>query len=214
VSVPTTFPDIAAVAAYYRQRGYEVTADPTPDLLPQPVRDYQPDFLATREDERVAVEVKRRRNLSADVQLSRLAEMFRKIPGWRLDVALIDDRVGPTTVSPMADHQIRRRLSSLDKLVADTGDLPAALLLLWTVIEAVLRNRMKEDEGDPVASPGKLVKRAFSLGVIEEEGLHFLESIVKLRNQVVHGHESPDVSNRLYQQTRAFVDRLLVAPVK
>ena len=52
---------ITAIAEKYRQRGYAVTLDPPPEMLPPTVQNYRPDFVAIRDDEKVAVEVKSRR---------------------------------------------------------------------------------------------------------------------------------------------------------
>src|SRR5216683_7780197 len=73
---------VSTVAESYRRRGYEVVFEPEPSLLPKEAKSLQPDFLATKGDERVIVEVKYPQNLLAYPGLMRLAEVIRRIPGW------------------------------------------------------------------------------------------------------------------------------------
>src|SRR2546421_5797344 len=81
---------VSTVAERYRQQGYQVTFEPDPSLLPREAKSLHPDFLAAKEGERVIVEVKYPQNLLAYPSLMRLAEDIRRIPGWRLDVVVLE----------------------------------------------------------------------------------------------------------------------------
>lgn len=52
---------IQALAARYRQEGFEVVAEPSASELPDALRPFRPDLLARRGDETVMVEIKTRR---------------------------------------------------------------------------------------------------------------------------------------------------------
>ena len=88
---------IQALAARYRQEGFEVVAEPSASELPAALRPFQPDLLARRGDEMVVVEVKTRRPKGeAWRKVEQLAEVARSLPRTRFDLVVLDDAVdGP-----------------------------------------------------------------------------------------------------------------------
>lgn len=200
---------IASVAEKYKRRGYVVTFDPPPDLLPVDVRSYRPDFVAIRDDEKVAVEVKTRRALGADPMLMRLAEKFRVVPGWRLDVAVVEESGEKPATVLLSDAEIRDRLDTADRFAAQTKDYDAALLLVWTGIEAVLHAHLENDRDDRPVTPNRLAKMAYSLGIVDEEQLPIIEWLVRVRNEVVHGRKHLGISAADYARARELADHIV-----
>jgi hypothetical protein len=209
VSPTSSSAAVTAIAEKYRQRGYAVTFDPAPGMLPVAVQNYRPDFVAIRDDEKVAVEVKSRRTLGADPTLMQLAEKFRMAPDWRLDVAVVeesDDTPAPTLLS---EREIQSRLATADRFAAETNDYAAALLLLWTAIEAVLHAHLQNERDDRPVSPNRLAKMAYSLGLVDEDQLPVMEWLVRIRNEVVHGRKPVGVSADAYERARELAQRIV-----
>jgi hypothetical protein len=200
---------IAEIAEKYRQQGYTITIDLSPDLLPKEVGSYRPDFLAHRGDEHVAVEVKSRITLSADPHLMHLAELFRQIPGWRLDIAVVDEHEQSTPSAILSEDETKSRLESADRVATETHDYAGALLLLWTLIEAMLHSRMAYDQESRLVVPNRLAKLAYSLGIVSDEDMSLMEWLVKIRNEVVHGRTAPDVSSAAYNKARNLAMHLM-----
>ncbi len=200
---------VSTVAESYRRRGYEVVFEPEPSLLPKEAKSLQPDFLATKGDERVIVEVKYPQNLLAYPSLMRLAEVIRRIPGWRLDVVVLEKPRSTAESQPLSVEDAKRRLDSADHVAKETGDFAAALLLLWTAAEAILRDQVKKQTEDTLTSTSRLPKLAYSLGLISTEDVATAEWMTRIRNDVVHGRSESSVSRLDYDRARAFVVRLL-----
>ena len=200
---------VSTVAESYRRQGYEVVFEPEPSLLPKEAKSLQPDFLATKGDERVIVEVKYPQNLLAYPSLMRLAEVIRRIPGWRLDVVVLEKRRQAAESQTLSTEDAKRRLDSADHVAEETGDFAAALLLLWTAAEAILRDRVTKQTEDNLTSTSRLPKLAYSLGLIDTEDVATAEWMTRIRNDVVHGRSESSVTRLDYDRARAFVIKLL-----
>ena len=200
---------VSTVAESYRRQGYEVVFEPEPSLLPKESKSLQPDFLATKGDERVIVEVKYPQNLLAYPSLMRLAEVIRRIPGWRLDVVVLEKRRQAAESQTLSTEDAKRRLDSADHVAEETGDFAAALLLLWTAAEAILRDRVSRQTEDNLTSTSRLPKLAYSLGLIDTEDVATAEWMTRIRNDVVHGRSESSVTRLDYDRARAFVIKLL-----
>jgi HEPN domain-containing protein len=200
--------NLESVAERYRQGGYRVQFDPDPSLLPKEAKSLRPDFLASKGEEHVIVEVKSPQNLLAYPALLRLAEVIRKVPGWRLDVVVLEKPMPHVALEPFSVESANRRLQSADH-VAETGDYEAALLLLWTAAEAVLRDQLRRHTGDSLPGTSRLPKLAYSMGLIETRDVAIAEWMTKIRNEVVHGRSESSVSQVDYDRARDFVIRLM-----
>ena len=202
---------ISSVAERYRQRGYEVVFEPDPSLLPKEAKSLQPDFLAIKGDERIVVEVKYQQNLLAYPALMRLADVLRRIPGWRLDVVILEQPRKPVQPQPLSVADVKRRLNAADRVAQETADYSAALLLVWTAIEAILRDQVSKQAEENLTSTRRLPKLAYSLGVISEQDAATAEWMARIRNDVVHGGSESSVSLSDYERARDFANRLLAA---
>ena len=211
MSPSPTSPEIERVAERYRERGYYVDLDPKPDMLPPEVRDYRPDFVALRDFEKVAVEVKRRADLAASPFLTRLAEQFRQVPGWRLDVALIEEPKAQAEpqLSFLSSADISFRFDTAQRAGEENKDYGAAVLLFWTIIEAALLAQLRDRNEERVLPPKRLAKTAYSFGVVDDARLPVLEWLANIRNDVVHGRQAnlaEDDYSRAKTLTRQILD--------
>ena len=200
---------VASVAERYQQRGYQVAFEPDPSLLPKEAKSLHPDLLATKGDEHVIVEVKYQQNLLGYPALMRLADVVRSIPGWRLDVVVLEQPKRHFEAQPLSVKDAKRRLEAADRVAEGTADYAAALLLLWTAVEAILRDQVKKQSDDSLTSTSRLPKIAYSLGVIGSQDVETAEWMTRIRNDVVHGRSESSVTRLDYDRARAFVVRLL-----
>ena len=92
-----------AAARQYRKLGYEVIECPSDDQLPPFLRGFTPNLIATRDDDRVVLEVKRRDELKGSKQFVALATAVAQQIGWRLELIHLASRK-----PAMADPDSRR----------------------------------------------------------------------------------------------------------
>ena len=203
---------LAGLLAEYEGQGYEVLLQPRPDALPDFLRDYQPDAVVRARDETIVVEVARAHPKDAPRRLQGLAEEISKHPGWRLQVVLaasekdawLRDLKRPTI------EEIKARLNAAGH-VYEAGDHAAALLLLWSLLEAAARHCIDElnVERARLASAIALSKDLVSFGFVEQKDYDRLSDIAALRNAVAHGFPTLSIERSDFDYLRSLVERLI-----
>jgi len=158
---------LASVASEYEQRGYEVKLQPAAGDLPEFLAGFEPDLIATGNGESVVVEVKARKEFENEYAVAALAKLeaaLRNCPGWRFE--LIIDGSESEDERLLGAPQIETSLEEANEL-QQRGHLIAALLLLWSATEGILRllaARENVELGSPVA--GYMTKRLYTLGLL------------------------------------------------
>lgn len=170
---------LGRVAEEYQRRGYEVIVEPGTHGVPAALRSLHPDLLAVHGDDHVAVIIKT--GVGA-LGLRSLPDMDSlRGEGWRLELVFADDPV-PPSAPPEA---VAARLREAEQL-ADSGHAVAALLLVWTAVDEVLRvlaSRFAPGEtGRKILSPD----RAYSMGLLSERQHRLLSALQRIRNQAAH----------------------------
>src|SRR5947209_6534009 len=91
--------ELTRVADQYRSQGYAVTLRPQGAQLPAFAAGFHPDMLATKEEVRVLVQVKKDQEaLRRDPDTSRMAEVINAQPGWRFDLVVLNKDAEPEGV--------------------------------------------------------------------------------------------------------------------
>ena len=109
------------VAQRYRDEGYDVFVRPERAQVPERVRDFEPDLIATRGNEGVVVEVKEDRATSRTILTSlNWPKILNAWPGWRLDLVVLEaeppeERVARDADEP-SDDQLGEILKTADEL--------------------------------------------------------------------------------------------------
>ena len=191
-------------AREYRQRGYAVVVEPTPEQLPRFLAAFRIDMLASNADEQVVVEVRSHASLTGAPELDALAQAIHDQPGWRFDLVVTNprDRSGLPfkDATSLAQHDIAYRLQEARQLsTQEHGE--AALLLAWSATEALLR-AIAETEAIPVqpGNPAQLIKTLFAYGVVDQDQLAVLQAGFQARNLVSHGYnERTDVADVVHR---------------
>src|SRR3954454_5486109 len=79
------------IAQRYPDQGYDVVVQPAEHQVPERIRGFEPDLIATRGNEGVVVGVKEDRgDVASDSRLAHLAEILNAWPGWRLDLVVLE----------------------------------------------------------------------------------------------------------------------------
>ena len=201
---------LGEIAREYEKRGYTVLLEPKGSDLPEFLRGLRPDLIARNVEESVVVEVKSQASLVRDAQLARLTEVVSSRPGWRLELVVTNPMKSllSDTYRVLDDSQIRARLQEA-RALADAGSRPAAMLVLWSAAEAVLRRIAQEESVRlEVDSPGHLLKQLAVSGCISQSEYEVLRSGIEARNALVHGFDAPQVSQQLIDQIADVVQGL------
>ena len=179
------------VAQRYRDEGYEVVVEPRGDALPSFLDDFQVDLIARRGNEGVVVEIKYKRNdLSADENVSRMAEVVNRQPGWRLDVIVLEretslDKAVYTAAEP-SDEQIGSMIVVAEEMAAN-GHLPYAYVAALSSLEAVMRSICKNTELYPHNTTIDCLRNIYGLDLLSRDQFVWLRDAFKVRSQIVHG---------------------------
>ena len=201
-----------ALAEEYRRQGHEVIEAPSTEQLPDFLSGYHPDLLIRRGTENVVVEVKSRSSLARDFQIRDLARLLHARPGWNFELVVVsegEEQRAPEGARPFDREDIRRGIKTAEELL-ESGAAEAALLLLWSTVEAVVRLLTEEAEIDlDRLTPPYIIKQATANGVISREDHNFLMHAMKCRNALAHGFKSLYFDSALVRDLLKTVKRLL-----
>ena len=178
---------LASVASEYEQKGYEVKLHPTAGDLPEFLVGLEPDLIATANGESVVVEVKAWNEFQNEPTVAAIEAALRNRPGWRFE--LIIDGSGSEDARLLGAPQIGTSLEEANEL-EQRGHVVAALLLLWSATEGILR-LLAARENVELESPaqGYMTKRLYTLGLLGRDQYRILDEAVRLRNQAAHGFQ-------------------------
>ncbi|MGK7895585.1 MAG: hypothetical protein AB4372_18715 [Xenococcus sp. (in: cyanobacteria)] len=201
------------LAEEYRDKGYEILIHPNPEDLPDFLRNYRPDMIARREDEKVIIEVKSRSSLnSASTQyLPNLAQVIEKHPGWRFELVMAnpeDVTYSLKVKDSLQENEIRSGLKVASQLLEQHPE--SAILYSWSLVEATLRLVAEEEElslrrFDPLY----LVKQLAIEGIISQSEYQLLMDLLSLRNAVAHGFKTTPITKDSGEKLITITEQLL-----
>ncbi len=189
--------ELKRLADTYENRGYQVTIRPKPEALPSFAKDFQIEILGTRGNEGVLVAVKKDLDeAAADSNLPRYAEITGLQKRWRFDLAVVE-AANPTSreidgAREFSEEDIEESFNQSLNLV-QLGFLRPAVITAWAGFEAAMRLRLRAagERAGWGSSPRSMLNELYSNGIINVEEFPKLETLSRLRNQVVHGFNSP-----------------------
>ena len=209
------------VAEEYRRQGYDVIEEPSEDQLPTFLAGYHPDMLLrkTDEEEAVVVEVKSRKSLAKEPQISKLAGLLRSQPGWRFELVLVD--IGEQLEAledahPFTREDVARGITEADRLLA-SGFVEAALLRGWSVVEPTVRLLAERDGLTTGRSkPLHLIKQAVVYGVVSRTDYNLLFQALRHHKALAHGFVQPDfdpaLAGKLIDTTKRLLQSATLEP--
>jgi HEPN domain-containing protein len=179
------------VADRYRAEGFRVSVRPSSNALPEGLREFEPDILATRGAERVLVEVKRGKSSSDLPRALSLMTQRAQSMGWRVDLVSEPERESPTW--PRAR---REELQDDSLRLLEEGHREAAVLLASSALEGTLRALASRNrvEVERQYSIRQLINLLQSRGVLGPSTSGALSHLVEARNRAAHARSIGRVS--------------------
>jgi hypothetical protein len=167
---------------------------------------FVPDLVFRRGEEVVVVEIKSREAHRSVEDLRRLKEAVEKKPNWQFRLYAVP----PTTVTQTPEdnlQDVEKLLSTADQLNRD-GLVEAASVVLWMVIEIVLRTLLtvRQDRPNPGVSGMSMARSLEGCGELSAEDLEVLKRASMARDLSVHGY-------RLHPHDRLAPDILRLAKI-
>ena len=170
------------------------------DWLPEPLQEFEHDYVARKGDEIIIGEVKSRRHQSFQA-LSRIASAVVKTPNARLEVHWLGDVAATAAVAPLIEVDpavVQTYIDDARKLLRLDYERPAALIA-WSAVEGALMYYAARldlplpDDARFARSPWQLLSYLDSLGYINDADLKRLTELRNHRNAVAHytGQEIP-----------------------
>lgn len=170
-------------------QGYVLQRGPKGDAVPQFLGAFEPDAIATGKLPNLLIEVITQRG-GGEVEATKVKQLQQLLNGradWKLELVY----TAPSAPIPaMASVEaIRHRFSEVRRL-ADS-DRPAALVLAWSLLEAVAR-RVLPERATRALTPATTIELLTSLGYIAQTEADSLRVAARARNLIVHGDVSQD----------------------
>ena len=182
----------------YTEQGFAVKAEPETRDFPFDLGGYVPDLLVEKGDQHLLVEVKRAGiPLSAD-RLQALAATIRQHAGWHFLLVTADDVAAgllPDSGGELVSGQALTERAHRAEHLLSLGETDAAFLMLWSALEALLRQHATQValpiERLPTAA---LLDYLYSQGELTFEQFEQAQAALQVRNRLVHGYEATETS--------------------
>ena len=203
---------VSKIAEKYRQAGYTVLVDPEPEDIPFDLGTYRPNLIVKKnEAEGYIIEFNGSGRQTSIDRLKEIAEIVSENTGWRFLLITEEDALlkdNSNEVNLLSWQQIFSRKSQSERLIS-LGENEGAFLLLWVIIEALLRRRAEEVsipiEKFPTLS---LIKHMYSQGELSIQEYDRAMLLLSVRNRLIHGFEAPEV-NESVSELLALVNELI-----
>jgi hypothetical protein len=183
---------LTQVSDEYRKLGYLVLIHPDKDHLPGGLPLEGIDLVAQKGEDRVAIEVKERHQLSDLTEVRKRAELVEAHRGWRFEFVVFPREQGPEIPTNGVDRgdAILEALFDEVSLTLGVKAFRSAFVIAWSAVEAAMRAAARR-EGLQIerATPRLLLKSLYSAGVISNEDFDRVERSFQARNALVHGLE-------------------------
>jgi uncharacterized protein YutE (UPF0331/DUF86 family) len=175
-------------------RGLKFYVNPSPEVIPAFLGNYQPDAIAVGPDGGIIIEMKTRRDPASE-KLAAIAKRVSDQKGWEFRVIYLNPPMeGMQSIAKPNHEQIQARLAEIEALTK-VGHPAAALVTAWAVLESLARLATSNSQAPTSKgfSPLQAIQTLAEEGYIENDDADRLREMVKLRNAVVHGDFSVDV---------------------
>lgn len=187
-------------------QGYLLQREPQGAALPDFLGNFQPDAIATGKHPNLLIEVITQRG-AGEVEATKVRQLQQLLdghPDWKLEVLYTTSGTPLPAVASV--EAIRRRLGEV-KLLADT-DRPAALIVAWSLLEAVAR-RVLPERASRALTPATTVELLTSMGYIVQSEADSLRAAARARNLIVHGDVEQDAPRVQLDGVLEIIDALV-----
>jgi hypothetical protein len=178
------------VAREYRSKGYEIADLAKGGASLEFLRDFDPDLVAIKGEDRVVVEIKEARALRGSNEITELARRVKN-EGWRLEVIALASEDG------ILSHPTGQRLRALSERSrsAFARELPdVAFVYSVSLLEELLRDLATQNGIDALQHSPMLIARELAFqGLLSENAVQTLQEAWAWRNSFVHGPRGASV---------------------
>jgi mRNA-degrading endonuclease RelE of RelBE toxin-antitoxin system/Holliday junction resolvase len=188
---------VASLIKKYRDQGFTVIQNPKADQLPFDLDNYQPDILATKNENETGligliIEVKTSIHPVSVERLQSVAEEVSKHPGWRFLLVTLEDIEAeslPGTSEELPSwEELINYFSQVSKLI-ENNNIEPAFLFLWSVFEGALRKRAVDVSISVERLPViRLLRSMYSLGELSISEFDSIQACLEQRNRLAHGY--------------------------
>ena len=177
-------------------RGLTFYVNPPREIVPEFLGDFQPDAMALGPEGGIIIEVKLQGSPASEKPLAAIARKVSGQKGWEFRAIYMNSPMDETP--PIEKPTQAQLLTTFEEIAAlIKGGHPAAgLVTAWAALESLARLAGGNDEARRPGgfSPIQAIQRLAEEGYIENDAADRLREMAKLRNAVVHGDFSVDVS--------------------
>lgn len=188
---------VASLIKKYRDQGFTVIQNPKADQLPFDLDNYQPDILATKNENETGligliIEVKTSIHPVSVERLQSVAEEISRHPGWHFLLVTLEDIEAeslPGTSEELPSwEEIIDHFSQVSKLI-ENNNIEPAFLFLWSVFEGALRKRAVDVSIPVERLPAiRLLRTMYSLGELSISEFDIIQAYFERRNRLAHGY--------------------------
>lgn len=204
---------IKQVAKDYEKNGYTVIIEPKSSDIPNFIKNYKPDLIATSSKDNVVVEIKSRADFPTIERLRDVAELINKRENWRFELIVTSSKQDnqsedESTNIDLAISEIERNLKSV-RTLAKQGLYSAAFIMCWANLESLSRQLILEEKKRlSNKMPLVLIKSLFSFGYLTRTDYEGLEKLFHIRNQIVHGYKSNELDKKAIDRLIKITEKL------
>jgi mRNA-degrading endonuclease RelE of RelBE toxin-antitoxin system len=188
---------VASLIKKYRDQGFTVIQNPKADQLPFDLDNYQPDILATKNENETGligliIEVKTSISPVSVERLQSVAEEISRHPGWHFLLVTLEDIEAeslPGTSEELPSwEELINYFSQVSKLI-ENNNIEPAFLFLWSVFEGALRKRAVDVSISVERLPViRLLRSMYSLGELSISEFDSIQACLEQRNRLAHGY--------------------------
>lgn len=191
------------VAQEYIDKGFRVALEPRGTDLPGFLSRFSPDLIVYDGEQAIVVEVKSHATLAESEDLQALARAIESQPGWQLVLDVTNPDIQAVDVGnaeELNQAEMHDRLAKA-RYLSDVDQDDAALVLVWSALEAALRLLAKRQNIElETNTPAFVLKQLYSLGALSREEYDLLQKSMRQRNLVAHGFRAPEVPDGMLEQ--------------
>ncbi len=164
--------------------GYRVVMHPLKESLPAFLSGIQPDMVAYKGDQKLAIEILSQRRPSNSRE-QHLRKIFMEHSDWALRLVYAPPITSEASLPVLAKHVISQHLTRIEASIETMG-LTAALLMGWAAFEAAARALLPSDFRLP-QPPARLIEALAFEGYVTPDEADVLWRLSSMRTEVAHG---------------------------
>lgn len=173
-------------------RGLTFYVDPPRKVIPDFLGNYQPDAIARGSEGGIIIQMTRPGSGKAEKRFAEISQKISCQKGWTFQLVYLNS-LDEAPIAKPTWQQVQAALKEIEAL-ASGGHHAAALVSVWAVLEALARLATTESETESGTSPLHAIQALAEEGFIENEVADRLRGLARLRDAVVHGDLSAEVT--------------------